>query len=73
MILMEAKMDQFVGLDVSQEMTHLCVIGGDGKIVWRENVSQRLKTSPEPSDRKHLMLRGLDSKAVLCPPGIGMR
>jgi transposase len=29
---MEAKMDQFVGLDVSQEMTHLCVIGGDGKI-----------------------------------------
>src|SRR5271154_4870348 len=35
MILTEAKMDQFVGLDVSQEMTHLCVIGGDGKIVWQ--------------------------------------
>jgi transposase len=35
MILMEAKMDQFVGLDVSQEMTHLCVIGGDGKVVWQ--------------------------------------
>jgi transposase len=29
-------MDQFVGLDVSQEKTHLCVIDGDGKIVWRE-------------------------------------
>ena len=28
-------MDQFVGLDVSQEQTHLCVIGADGKIVWR--------------------------------------
>ena len=28
-------MEQFVGLDVSQEMTHLCVIGGDGKIVWQ--------------------------------------
>lgn len=28
-------MDQFVGLDVSQEMTHLCVIGGDGKVVWQ--------------------------------------
>jgi ABC-type uncharacterized transport system substrate-binding protein len=24
-----------VGLDVSQEMTHLCVIGGDAKIVWQ--------------------------------------
>jgi transposase len=35
MILMEAKMDQFVGLDVSQEMTHLCVINGDGKAVWQ--------------------------------------
>jgi hypothetical protein len=33
MIRMEAAMDQFVGLDVSQEMTYLCVIGGDGKIV----------------------------------------
>jgi transposase len=32
---MEATMDQFVGLDVSQEMTYLCVIGGDGKIVWQ--------------------------------------
>jgi transposase len=28
-------MDQFVGLDVSQEMTHLCVIRGDGKIAWQ--------------------------------------
>jgi hypothetical protein len=33
---MEATMEQFVGLDVSQEMTHLCVIGGDGKIVTTE-------------------------------------
>lgn len=28
-------MEQFVGLDVSQELTHLCIIGGDGKIVWQ--------------------------------------
>jgi transposase len=35
MILMEAKMDQFVGLDVSQEMTHLCVLGAHGKIAWQ--------------------------------------
>jgi len=28
-------MDQFVGLDVSQDMTHVCVVRSDGKIVWR--------------------------------------
>ena len=28
-------MTHHVGLDVSQEMTHLCVIGTDGKIVWQ--------------------------------------
>jgi transposase len=32
---MEAIMDQFVGLDVSQEQTHVCVIGADGNIVWQ--------------------------------------
>ncbi|MDX0480045.1 IS110 family transposase [Sinorhizobium medicae] len=28
-------MEQFVGLDVSQDITHVCVIGSDGKIVWQ--------------------------------------
>jgi len=28
-------MEQFVGLDVSQKITHLCVIAGDGAIVWQ--------------------------------------
>lgn len=28
-------MDQFIGLDVSQEQTHVCVIGADGNIVWQ--------------------------------------
>lgn len=28
-------MEQFVGLDVSQEMTHVCIIGSDGKTVWQ--------------------------------------
>jgi transposase len=32
-------MDQFVGLDVSQELTHPCVIGSDGKIVWQGKCS----------------------------------
>jgi transposase len=28
-------MEQFVGLDVSQDMTHVCVIGSDGRIIWQ--------------------------------------
>jgi hypothetical protein len=28
-------MEQFVGLDVSQAMTHVCIIGSDGKTVWQ--------------------------------------
>ncbi len=28
-------MEHFVGLDVSQEMTHLCAIDGQGKTVWQ--------------------------------------
>jgi transposase len=28
-------MEQYVGLDVSQQTTHLCVIDNDGKAVWR--------------------------------------
>src|SRR5260370_7511479 len=28
-------MEHFVGLDVSQEMTHFCVIDGQGKTVWQ--------------------------------------
>jgi transposase len=32
-------MEQFVGLDVSQELTHLCVISSEGKIVWQGKCS----------------------------------
>jgi len=28
-------MEQFVGLDVSQEVTHLCIIDTEGKTVWQ--------------------------------------
>jgi transposase len=28
-------MEHFVGLDVSQEVTHICVVNGDGKIIWQ--------------------------------------
>jgi transposase len=28
-------MEQFVGMDVSQEFTHLCVIDSSGTIVWQ--------------------------------------
>lgn len=32
-------MEQFVGLDVSQELTHVCVITSDGKTVWQGKCS----------------------------------
>jgi hypothetical protein len=32
-------MEQFVGLDVSQEVTHLCVIDSDGRTVWQGKAS----------------------------------
>jgi len=28
-------MEQYVGLDVSQKITHLCIVASDGKVVWR--------------------------------------
>jgi transposase len=32
---MELLMEQFVGLDVSQKLTHVCVVDQKGSIVWR--------------------------------------
>jgi transposase len=32
-------MQQFVGLDVSQELTHICVIGDGGKVIWQGKCS----------------------------------
>ena len=26
----------YAGLDVSDKATHLCVVDGDGKVLWRE-------------------------------------
>ena len=28
-------MEQFVGLDMSRQLTHVCVINGEGGVVWR--------------------------------------
>src|SRR3954453_12850265 len=32
---MELFMEQFVGLDVSQKLTHVCVVDPKGSVVWR--------------------------------------
>ena len=44
-------MQQFVGLDVSQEMTDLCVIDSDSKIIWQgkclrtpEDIADKIKS-----------------------------
>jgi transposase len=34
-------MEQFVGLDVSQEVTHLCVIDSKGETVWQGECASR--------------------------------
>lgn len=28
-------MEHYVGLDVSQDVTHVCVVDRDGKILWQ--------------------------------------
>src|SRR6185437_7758733 len=33
--VMELFMEQFVGLDVSQKLTHVCVVDPKGSVVWR--------------------------------------
>src|SRR3712207_8994510 len=33
--LRRAGMEQYVGLDVSQEQTSVCVVDGDGKTLWQ--------------------------------------
>src|SRR3954462_7454487 len=32
-------MEQFVGLDVSQKLTHICVVDREGKALWRGSSS----------------------------------
>jgi hypothetical protein len=32
---MEVLMEQFIGLDVSQKLTHVCVVDQKGSVVWR--------------------------------------
>ena len=39
----EAALEQFVGLDVSQKLTHVCVVDREGKALWRGSSS----TTPE--------------------------
>lgn len=43
-------MEQLVGLDVSQELTHLCVVDSNGAIVWQgtcdstpDEIAERIK------------------------------
>jgi hypothetical protein len=36
-------MEQFVGLDISQAMTHVCVVDGKGKKIWQG----KCRTKPE--------------------------
>ncbi len=65
-------MKQFVGLDASQDNTHVCVIGGDGKIVWQGTALQRRKGSQAPSKPMRQMRTALDSRTGRCRLRIGI-
>jgi transposase len=59
-------MEQFVGLDISQAMTHLCVVDGKGKKIWQgkcptkpEEIAETIRT------RAHsVTLIGMESGAL---------
>ena len=38
-------MEQYVGLDVSQDVTHMCVVNRDGKILWQAIAPQHQRPS----------------------------
>ncbi len=66
-------MEQFVGLDISQATTHLCVVNGTGKKVWQG----KCPTKPEDiaatirAKAPSATLVGFESGAL--SPGCGIR
>ena len=61
-------MEQFVGLDISQAMTHLCVVNGKGKKVWQGKCPTKpddiAKTIRDKAPSATLI--GLESGACQC-------
>src|ERR1700749_3732208 len=45
---MELLMEQFVGLDVSQKLTHVCVVDQKGSVVWRDTCLSTPEDIPPP-------------------------
>jgi len=59
---MEAIMDQFVDWDVSQEQTHVCVVGADGNIVWQGKCGRpRMRCQGCQSKAPHAVRVALES------------
>ncbi len=61
-------MDQFVGLDVSQATTHLCVVDGAGKKLWQGKCATNPQelTNTIRSKAPSVTLIGMKA-AHLCP------
>lgn len=59
--------EQFVGFDVSQAETSVCVVDGVGKAVWQGKCPS---TPPQLCGAERHMLRGSRSKLARCLPGI---
>ena len=41
-------MEQYVGLDVSLELTSVCVVDSGGKTLWQGKCASTLRRSPRP-------------------------
>jgi hypothetical protein len=60
--LRRAGMEQYVGLDVSQEQTSVCVVDGGGKVIWEGQCTSTpeaiVATEPPRVFRRLQLLRG---------------
>jgi len=48
-------MEQYVGLDVSLELTSVCVVDNDGKTLWQGKCTARSKAAPCHAPNRHLI------------------
>ena len=66
-------MEQYVGLDVSQQTTHLCVIDNNGKAMWRGQCASTPEAIAKTIQTKARMLPASGWRAARFRLGIGMR
>ena len=61
--------EQFVGFDVSQSETAVCVVDGVGKVLWQGSALPPRRVWPQLSSAGPRMQRGSRSRRARCRPG----